>query len=601
MKRMLWIMLVMCASAMVFLPVAQAEGQKVLETPSIIDRVMVYSDRALVTRQAKIEKLEAGLYDVILKELPMGLQDDSVRAISNDPANLKIIGMDIKTYQLEKAPEDKIRALQEQIQALEDNIRTIDDKVKLFQMEKEYLLNAKETFMKSALLAPESAKDVPPTRMSVKDYDEMLTYYLGKLKTNLESIQATELNRRELDKKLNFAKGELAKLGARQNDIPQKKLVRISLEALKGGSFTLELAYINFGVRWQASHDVRILYDTKEMGITSFGVVAQNSGEDWMNAELSFSKAQPALQGWLPELPPFYVNLPSPAQAYGYGGKSLREQNFGNLLSNNQVQYAQQAEESQDNEVMLDKAKAGENKKEEKLANQYLPSDAGANYGSVVFRTPKRVDIASDGTSHRTSLWQNSFPITFEHITTPKISPYAYLRAMGANKMTYPILRGNINVFMGSDFIGTSQTDSILPDEEFELTLSVDDNIRVTRKLEEKEEKGPGFLGSNKKITYSFIIKIENYRKDNATIGVVDQIPVSQSKDITVELSKFSDKPLEEGKDGKLKWKFELKPKEVKELTFSFTISLPKEKEAAFSNTPLQIQVEQQKVQMRKK
>jgi len=41
--------------------------------------------------------------------------------------------------------------------------------------------------------------------------------------------------------------------------------------------------------------------------------------------------------------------------------------------------------------------------------------------------------------------------------------------------------------------------------------------------------------------------------------------------------------------------------REVKELTFSFTISLPKEKEAAFTNTPLQIQVEQQKTQMRKK
>jgi len=560
MKRIMWLVLALCISAMAVVTDVNAEGQKVLETPSIIDRVMVYSDRALVTRQAKIENLEAGLYDVVLKELPMGLQDDSVRVISNDPGSLKIIGLDIKTYQMEKAPEDKIRSLQEQIQGLEDNIRRIDDSLKLLQLEKEYLMRAKDTFLgipQSGVLDPQKTPlvAVAPARLSIKDYDEMLTYYVGKLQSNLEATQAAELKRRETEKKLVFARGELSKLGGRQYDIPQKKLVRISLEALKGGSFILELAYINYGVRWQASHDVRVLYETKEMDITSFGMVAQNSGEDWMNAELSFSTAQPALQGWLPELPPFYVNLPAPMNQYA--GQTLKDYNFSQLASNS-VQIGQQTIIMGEKEVA--ESQDDGRKREDNIANQYLPSDAAANYGSVVFHTPKRVDIASDGAAHRTSLWQNSFPITFEHITTPKISPYAYLRALGANKMNYPILRGNINVFMGSDFIGTSQTDSILPDEEFELTLSVDENVRVSRKLEEKEEKGPGFLGSNKRITYSFLIKIENYRKDNASVTVVDQIPVSQSKDITVELSKFSDKPLEEGKDGKLKWKFELKP-----------------------------------------
>ncbi|MFH0889133.1 MAG: mucoidy inhibitor MuiA family protein [Planctomycetota bacterium] len=574
---------------------ARAEGQKVLESSSAVDKVMVYSDRALVTREAKLGNLSAGLYDVVIKELPLRLQDDSVRVTSSDPNNLKIIGLDIKTYQLEKSSEDKIRSLQEQIQELEDNIRIINDNLTVLQIEKNYLNNAKDTFLKSALQVPEPAKDTQkPTglpRLSIKDYDEMLSYYLGKLKTNIESIRTTELKLREVEKKLNFAKSQLPLLGASQSAIVQKKSVRVSVEVLKESAFNLALSYINYGVRWQASHDVRILYETKEMEITSYGMVSQNSGEDWMNAELSFSTAQPALQGWLPELPPLYVNLPV------YHTGTLKDQNYQALASNTIAQPQQIALRR---EVMGDLKTKSDDKPADNLANQYLPSDASSNYGSMVFRTPKRVDIVSDGAAHRTSLWQQKFPIRFEYITTPKISPYAYLRALGTNKMAFPILRGNINVFMGSDFIGTSQTTSILPDEEFELTLNVDDNIRVTRKLEEKEEKGPGFLGSTKKVTYSFMIKIENYKKENAIITIVDQIPVTQNKDITVEFDKYSDKPMEEGKDGKLKWKFELKPKEIKELTFSFSVNVPKDKEPSFSNAPLQMQSEQQ-LRMKKK
>ena len=92
-----------------------AENQKVLELPSKIDKVMAYADRALVTRVAKLDNLTKGIYEVVLRDLPERIQNDSIRATSNNPNDLKIIGLDIKAYQLEKPPEDKIRALQEQL------------------------------------------------------------------------------------------------------------------------------------------------------------------------------------------------------------------------------------------------------------------------------------------------------------------------------------------------------------------------------------------------------------------------------------------------------------------------------------------------------
>lgn len=580
-----------------------AETAKTLELSSKIDRVTVYPDRALVTRQIKTDPLTKGVYEILVKDLPMPLQNESVRVTTSDPDNLKIIGLDIKTYQLERPPEDKIRALQDQLQQFQDILRIIDDNMKLLQLEREYLNAAKDSFLLSAQRpsAPAPA-GVSEPHLAVKDYDEMLKYYTTKLRANTEAIMKEELNRRDINKKTALVSNELSKLGIYQNTIPQKKSVKVGLEVLKDGAYELSLSYINFGVNWQASYDIRVFTEAKEMELIAYGVVTQNSGEDWLNTSLSFSTARPALQGWLPELPPCYVDLPHNVQVmdkYNWLGDdkakmSQKDINQNVLSTNDAAQYTYSLN-IQNSAVPLPPAEApnkpgvfGEaaprTELDKMMLNQYLPSDVASSFSSVVFHTPKRVDILADGAPHRTSLWTNKLPVRFEYISTPKISPYVYLRAMGVNKMATPILRGTINVFMGSDFIGSSQTSSIMPDEEFELTLTVDENIRVKRKLEEKEEKGPGFFGSSKHITYSFIIELENYKKENSIVTLVDQIPVSQNENITVELGACSEQPAEKGKDGKLKWKFDLKPKETRKLTFSFTVAVPKNYDPAFYN-----------------
>lgn len=586
-------MLALIIGASVMLSNLSAEPQKSLELSSKIDRVTVYPDRALVTRQIKTDNLAQGVYEILVKDLPMPLQNESVRVTTSDPDNLKIIGLDIKTYQLERPPEDKIRALQDQLQQFQDILRIIDDNVRLLQMEREYLNAAKDSFLLSAQRSSASGKEgASEPRLAVKDYDEMLKYYTGKLRANADAAMKEDLNRRDINKKMALVSNELSKLGIYQNTILQKKSVKIGLEVLKDGAYELALSYINFGVNWQASYDIRVFTEAKEMELIAYGVVTQNSGEDWLNASLSFSTARPALQGWLPELPPCYVDLPHNVQVMGKYNELREQKSMSQKDINQQVLLSNEGFAGQNTIVppASPQTTSGfggttlRTELDKMMLNQYLPSDVASSFSSVVFHTPKRVDIMSDGAPHRTSLWTNKLPVRFEYISTPKISPYVYLRALGINKMATPILHGTINVFMGSDFIGSSQTASILPDEEFELTLTVDENIRVKRKLEEKEEKGPGFFGSSKHITYSFIIELENYKKENSIVTLVDQIPVSQNENITVELGDCSEQPAEKGKDGKLKWKFDLKPKETKKLTFSFVVAVPKNYDPAFYN-----------------
>ncbi|MEA1928938.1 MAG: DUF4139 domain-containing protein, partial [Candidatus Auribacterota bacterium] len=107
--------------------------------------------------------------------------------------------------------------------------------------------------------------------------------------------------------------------------------------------------------------------------------------------------------------------------------------------------------------------------------------------------------------------------------------------------------------------------------------------IKVKRELiSEKTEKGGLFSGGTGYKNYHYRITLENYHTSPQKITVLDQFPVSQSPDITVELAEISP-PSIEIKDyeqpGILSWKLVLPPGLKKAINFKFTVEYPKDKE----------------------
>ncbi len=545
-----------------------------LEVQSRITHVVAYPDRALITRACELE-LVKGTHEITFKNLPSQLQNESVRATTSLTQAVKILEVEVKSYRLEKSPEEKISTLQDRLQQLHDNNRIIDDALKILHAEKDYLFS-----LKKYLFQPPT-KESPKSITSPKEYEDMLVFITRKLATNADGIRKEELNKRELDKQIRLVKDELNKSGAGHSAISYKKAVKVSLEVLKAKiKFATSISYINYGVSWRPTYDIRVNPETKETEIICYGAVAQSSGEDWSDVELSLSTARPALSGWLPELKPVYATFTDKlANKLASQQSWLRMNNKEMQLEGNRILNMQ----------VLAEQKVAQSKPQAKQADRkgvtpsYFPTEVVARFSSVIFKIPKKANIPSDGSPHKTTIFSKKFPVKLEYISTPKISQHAYLKAKGTNDMSTPLLDGKMNVFMGGDFIGTTQTKGVLPQEKFEFTLGVDENIRVTRKLEEKTEAGPGFFGRRKKYTYEFKIKLENYKQENVLITLVDQVPVSQSSEVEIAIGSFSHEPLEQGKDGKLKWHFDLKPKETKELTFSFIVYIPKDKELSFT------------------
>ncbi len=125
--------------------------------------------------------------------------------------------------------------------------------------------------------------------------------------------------------------------------------------------------------------------------------------------------------------------------------------------------------------------------------------------------------------------------------------------------------------------MGQTQIDPKLIAEELILSLGSDNNINVKRHRLETDAN-VSFWGSTKTQVFTYEILIKNNKSQSIEMDVLDQIPLSDSEEIEIELVK-SDKAEYTADFGKLLWNVELKPNEIKKIRFSYSVKHPSEKD----------------------
>ncbi len=85
-------------------------------------------------------------------------------------------------------------------------------------------------------------------------------------------------------------------------------------------------------------------------------------------------------------------------------------------------------------------------------------------------------------------------------------------------------------------------------------------------------------MGSTIQQTESYLVKVKNMHTKPVEVTVYDQIPVSEDSDIKV--SAIEDKNAVTNKStGEITWDITLEPNEEKQISFSYTLSYPKDKQ----------------------
>ena len=542
MRRFLLFMMAVCVVA------AAAGSARAVTVDTEIDRVVVFRDRAEVTRVGKVE-LEPGEYKLVFERLVGGLMPDSLRIAAQGTVEALIGGLDIEPVFLEESAEERTRALRSQIRDLEDNLRRIKDEAGVLQRQMDFIESIK------AQKAAEIGKELTTAKPDV----------LGK---NFSEIARKrfdgEIRQRDVSAKLNKLKAELNQVQSRAGTRLWNVVAAVTMPA--AGTIDVALTYVVPGASWTPIYNARYMEADKSVELDYHARVRQSTGEDWTDAAVALSTAEPQVGAQIPELRQWNLAFSRPVMAGGHARSA------GVALQMEMAEMAPQA-----GVPILGVPILGDQVQEEmyRQAKQIaaLPESRGT---LVQFAVPGRQSIPADNREHRVTVVQTTLTGDAEYVCVPKRAPHAYLRTKVTNNLDAPLLAGPVNVFVGPNFTGQSRIKTIALEEEFDLSFGVDEGIKVTRDELENERSDAGVINQRTRWTRKYKFTVANHKTQAQTVVIIDQIPVSQDEDISVQMAGTTLRPTEQDDKGIIKWKIELKPTEKQEFTFGYVVEYPK-------------------------
>lgn len=537
-----------------FFSLAQLGFAQEVVTDSKISEITVYPDSALITRLVSLN-LKSGDHKIVFSDIKPDIDENSIRVSVGTASEVKLFGAQLKREHLEKAPAENVKKLQDEIQALEDQRKKLDDRKEVLSQEKSFLDSIR-------LFSDEQIpKDLVTKFPGVDELQKLLAFLDSKLTDNYSQAMQAELDIRELDLKIDAKRREFNQITG-----PVRKMKRsivVDLELNNAAKFDLSVSYLARGASWQAIYDARANFDKAQVELVSYALVSQSTGEDWQDVDISLSTARPSIGGQLPYVAPWILRP--------YQPMVMKKSFLGHEMSDMNQRQAFNVE------ALEGPAIAGS--KEEKPVEYSQAEEKGT---AVVYKLSKRASVVSDGSEHKLPVSTQKLAADFRYSTFPRRITNAYLGSRVTNAANLQLLAGRVNVFLEGDFVGASSIETIGPGEEFDLYLGVDENVKV--KFEQIDKKvDETLIGSipslDRRISFTNKLTLENYKSKNIKVHLFETMPVSENDKIKVKMGNVSLAPNDKDwkdRKGVWRWELELKPKEKKEIIYSYIVEHPR-------------------------
>jgi uncharacterized protein (TIGR02231 family) len=199
-----------------------------------------------------------------------------------------------------------------------------------------------------------------------------------------------------------------------------------------------------------------------------------------------------------------------------------------------------------------------------------------------------RTTVPDTGETKRVQIDDMALDPTLLVRAVPKREEKAYLYAKITTAKGAPLLPGQVSLFRDAVFVGNGWLPLLAPEEEHELGFGVDDSIRVRHALAEEKRSETGIISTSKTDARSYRISVRNQHERAIQMSVLDQIPVSQNADISVELTGKSPPSRRDvdNKRGVLAWDFKLEPNAERVIEFGYRAAWPAAKKVTYGRGP---------------
>lgn len=575
-------------------------------TVASLTTVTVFRSGAEMTHVAKAD-LVKGNNELVVDNISNAVDVNSIQV--NCSGSVTVMGVEFSTDHLReelKTPaikmlEDSIESLNTSREKIRTNMSVITDLLAVLKANKE---------IKGS-----------QNGLSVAELVKLMDYYKTKsieLQTELASLQQKEKRIHDLSGRVNQQLAEEQKKNAKTSG----RLI-LQLNNSLAGKYDFTISYISRNAYWTPFYDVRADDIRSPLKLVYRAKIYQTTGIDWKQVKLSLSTSAPAQTGNAPIFNAWFLSYINPINYYN---KSLALQNSIAGLSKSSLDevvvtgYATEKKELRirgsnsfnssnaplyivnGNEMSADefsKINANAIQKMDVLKDAAATSMYGARASNgvilvtlkdglddyitvsdkelnVTFDIELPYDVPTNGKAQTAVLKQAEIATNYKFYAVPKLDKDVFLLAEIIDWEKLNLLPGEANIIFEGTYIGKSFIDPSSIQDTLNLTMGRDKRVIVKR---EKlvDFSSVKFLGSNKKQIFTYEITVKNNKKEPIDILVKDQYPISQDKDVVVELLESSAASINET-TAVLNWQLKLAPGEIKKLRISYSVKYPKER-----------------------
>lgn len=482
------------------------------DTP--IQKVTVYPNGALVER---IISVKAGDQLIQLDGLPANF-DMSLLKVQSE--NIDVTAVTNIDSAINKPSGRESAQLQQHIKQVEQQIAQLDAKIQAAELQNKFLANA-------------TSGNAATVRQQA--YDAFL------------SISVATQEKQTLEQRLQELQQDLNQIG--DHHFNQRSL-QFHVQAPRSG--VINLAYQVPYATWRPTYKAELNTQTQQLTLTRMAMIAQKTGEDWDNVQLTLSTNTP--QGTIAQIQP---------QNWVVNFQEFSNQHYEVAMAPPSPIMAEPMLERTSNKDMG----APRIPQFEQVQQTY----------STQFTTTTKASIPSSQQQISLPLDQQKMAAKLNVWVIPQQQDRGFLSA------TVPRVSGDwpsglVKLYRDGDYVGQRQWQNPTSDQ-LHFNFGEDQQILVKTVNPKTEQDQSGTLSKQIVQVQSKQYEITNLHQQNIDVLLFESIPQSQNNALKIS-SQFSQQPTAtewQGQKNIYQWQQQLSPKQQFKLDIQYQFKYPKE------------------------
>jgi hypothetical protein len=278
------------------------------KTPSIIDKITVFTEGAQITRTAHAD-LPKGKTELVFTELTPNLEPQSIH-IKGD-GNFTVLSVTHKLNYLQKPiPKDTIAQLTAKKNTLEEKRQVLENQ--LIVIGKEWAFLDKNT---TQIIG------IPNNNLKNTDFKDLADDLHNRETQLLQKDFDTKKQLKNTTQEISTINNQLSALGNNSTTTSFSE-VHVVVVSPQGSPANFELSYNVLDASWTPTYDLRVTDIVSPLLLKMRATIQQGSGEDWKNIKLTLSTGNPQESAQKPELQPWMLAFYTPPVQYNYRNKN---------------------------------------------------------------------------------------------------------------------------------------------------------------------------------------------------------------------------------------------------------------------------------------